>query len=197
MKAKLLGVVGSLRRDSLTRHAVKYVLDHAQKRGAEVKLLDLFETPLPFLKPDDRRNPEYLQALEQVSWANCYLLGSPDYHGGMSGVMKNFLDHFWKEFGGKLFGYVCASHEKGLTAMDQMRVAVRQCYGWSLPYGASTTDGDFDSSWNIVNSNLSKRLETMAYDMTTYAPILRAQFESDVASSETNAGFAMHYRPRK
>jgi azobenzene reductase len=32
--------------------------------------------------------------------------------------MKNFLDHFWEEFAGKVFGYICTSHEKGLTVMS-------------------------------------------------------------------------------
>ena len=39
----------------------------------------------------------------------------------MSGALKNFLDHFYEEFAGKVFGYIVASHEKGLTVMDQMR----------------------------------------------------------------------------
>ena len=47
--------------------------------------------------------------------------------------MKNFLDYHWEEFAGKLFGYLCASHEKGLTAMDQMRTAVRPVLRMELP----------------------------------------------------------------
>jgi NAD(P)H-dependent FMN reductase len=39
-----------------------------------------------------------------VIWADAFVLASPDYHGSMSGVMKNFLDHFWEEFAGKAFG---------------------------------------------------------------------------------------------
>jgi len=35
--------------------------------------------------------------------------------------MKNFLDHFWREFAGKLFATIVASHEKGLTVTDQLR----------------------------------------------------------------------------
>jgi NAD(P)H-dependent FMN reductase len=70
-----------------------------------------------------------------VKWADAFILATPDYHGSMAGSMKNFLDYFWSEFAGKLFGYICSSHEKGLTVMDQMRTAVRQCYGWSMPYG--------------------------------------------------------------
>jgi NAD(P)H-dependent FMN reductase len=55
----------------------------------------------------------------------------------MSGAIKNFLDYFWEDFAGKTFGYMVASHEKGLTVADQMRTAIRQCYVWSVPYNIS------------------------------------------------------------
>lgn len=197
MKTKLLAVVGSLNRDSLTRHALRHVLDQAAGLGAEIRMWDLLENPLPLFNPDTRRNPEYAKAVEQVNWANAFLLGTPDYHGSMSGAMKNFLDYFWKEFAGKLFGYVCASHEKGLTAMDQMRTAVRQCYGWSLPYGGSVTDGDFDeASGKVIKPPVVRRLDLLAHDLVTYGALLRTQFEADLHGADPAAGFAVHYRPR-
>ena len=60
----------------------------------------------------------------------------------MSSTIKNFLDHFWQEFAGKLFATIVASHEKGLTVTDQLRTVARQCYAWSLPYGDSFADRD-------------------------------------------------------
>ena len=102
------------------------------------------------------------------------MLASPDYHGSMSGAMKNFLDFYWEEFAGKTFGYICSSHEKGLTVMDQMRTAVRQCYGWSLPYGVSINgEEDFNEKGEIVNSLLVKRLEILARDLE---PIRKVEF---------------------
>ncbi|MFL6423008.1 MAG: NADPH-dependent FMN reductase [Nitrososphaeraceae archaeon] len=81
-----------------------------------------------------------------LKWADSIILSSPDYHGSMSGAIKNFLDYFWEEFAGKTFGYIVASHEKGLTVADQMRTAIRQCYGWSMPYNISINgEKDFNS----------------------------------------------------
>jgi len=195
MKPKLLGVVGSLQKESFTRYSVQYILNKAKELGAEVQIIDLLQQPLPIFNPDQRNGAEYLKFRDQVSWANAVLLGSPDYHGSMSGAMKNFLDYFWKEFAGKLFGYVCASHEKGLTTMDQMRTAVRQCYGWSLPYGISITKDDFDSTGgSIKNPKMKHRLDLLAYDLCTYAPLFARQFESDLKSDNPQAGFASHYR---
>ena len=78
----------------------------------------------------------------RVEQADAILLGTPDYHGSISGATKNFLDHFWHEFAGKLFVTLVASHEKGLTATDQIRTVARQCYAWTLPYGVSFVEGE-------------------------------------------------------
>jgi FMN reductase len=111
----------------------------------------------------------------------------------MSGTMKNFLDFFWKEFSGKTFGYIVSSHEKGLTVMDQMRTAVRQCYAWSLPYGISINEReDFDQSGQIVNKRLQTRMEMLARDLVVYGELIYSQFMKDMDTSESNT-FAHYY----
>jgi FMN reductase len=131
---------------------------------------------------------------KKVEWADAFVLASPDYHGSMSGTMKNFLDHFWEEFAGKTFGYICTSHEKGLTVMDQMRTAVRQCYGWSMPYGVSINSGqDLDSNGEIINLQLSKRLSMLARDLVVYGRLIRNQFKKDLAADNLDT-YAARYR---
>src|SRR5207302_7856364 len=136
---------------------------------------------LPLFRPGARAAATTQSVAAVVSWADAFLLATPDYHGSMSGAIKNSLDDHWDEFAGKLFGYLCASHEKGLTAMDQMRTAVRQCYGWSLPYGVSVHgEHDFDSAGTLTNAVLGRRLAMMARDLTTYGTLIRGQFIQDI-----------------
>ena len=98
--------------------------------------------------------------------------------------MKNFLDHFWREFAGKLFVTIVASHEKGLTVTDHLRTVARQCYAWTLPYGVSFT-GEEDLKDGKVNSaTLAKRLEMMTRDATAYGRLLAAQRRADLASQD-------------
>ena len=195
MKTHLLGIIGSLRDRSVTHCGVRHVLATAKRLGAEVEVIDFRKLSLPIFDPDNLQPPGFEEILKHVTWANTFVLGSPDYHGSMSGAMKNFLDYFWKELSGKLFGYICASHEKGLTAMDQLRTTVRQCYGWSLPYGVSLMEEDVDLNvGNVTNSKVIRRLNWMAYDLVTYGALLRKQFESDVAGNNPDVGFAIHYR---
>jgi len=195
MKATLnvLGVAGSTRQGSYSTQTLKIVLDYAKKHGAEIRLLELNRIVLPLYNPSAPESKEVELAAEDVVWADAFILTSPDYHGSMSGALKNFLDHFYEEFAGKLFGYIVASHEKGLTVMEQMRTAVRQCYGWSLPYGVSINGPQDFTNRELSNSRLSSRVQMMARDLVVYGKLLRAQFVLDLGSSVQDT-FASHYR---
>jgi FMN reductase len=196
---RILGVAGSPREHSNSTMILSTILEIAANRfGADVHLLNLRETRLPFysptLSPADMFYENVKTISKKVEWADAFVLASPDYHGSMSGTMKNFLDHFWEEFAGKTFGYICTSHEKGLTVMDQMRTAVRQCYGWSMPYGVSINSGqDLDSNGEIINLQLSKRLSMLARDLVVYGRLIRNQFKKDLAADNLDT-YAARYR---
>ena len=194
-KVKVLGIGSSMRKNSFSTNALKNVLEIISvKYKTEARLINLLETELPMYRPSTKSENENLKKItSDVNWANVFVLASPDYHGSMSGTMKNFLDFYWKEFAGKTFGYIVSSHEKGLTVMDQMRTAVRQCYAWSLPYGISINDReDLDSSGQIANKKLKSRLEMLARDLVVYGGLIYWQFTQDKNSSEINT-FAHHY----
>ena len=196
---RILGVTGSLRRNSNSTRVLSTLLEiAATKFSADVQILDLRETKLPLYSPgtlsDDPLNGNIKRITQLVEWADVFVLASPDYHGSMSGTMKNFLDYFWEEFAGKTFGYLCTSHEKGLTVMDQMRTAVRQCYGWSMPYGISINSGeDLNSNGEIVNAQLSKRLNMLARDLVVYGRLIRNQFKKDLLANDQDT-YAAKYR---
>ena len=200
----VLGVAGSMRQDSYSTLGLRMVLEEAKKYYSESYLLELRDINLPLYDPSgpSSNDPSFNKSnnvLEKITtalkWADALVLASPDYHGSMSGTLKNFLDYFWEDFAGKTFGYIIASHEKGLTVAEQMRTAVRQCYGWSMPYNISINgEKDFDSKGNLVNSALVKRIKMLARDLVTYGALIRRQFLQDVADHQLLDTFASHYR---
>ena len=193
---RIVGVGSSMRESSHSTLAVKLMLDTSNKNyGAEMSLLDLRRSKLPIHNPDDDCHNNIQEIGHLLKWADVFVLASPDYHGSMSGVMKNFLDHFWEEFAGKTFGYICASHEKGLTVMDQMRTAVRQCYGWNLSYGISiNAEQDFNDKGEIINVFLDGRLKMLARDLVVYGSLIRGQFLQDITNGNISDTFASRYR---
>ncbi len=190
----VLGVAGSIRQGSYSTRSLKIALEYAKKQGAEVRLVDLNTVVLPLYDPSAPASKEVEHTTEAIAWADAVILASPDYHGSMSGALKNFLDYFYEEFAGKVFGYIVASHEKGLTVMEQMRTAIRQCYGWSMPYGVSINGPQDFTGDEIRNTRLSNRLRMMARDLVVYGRLLRDQFIRDFGSTEPDT-FAAFYRP--
>ena len=179
---KVLAVVGSLQRDSVTRVVVRHVAQQLQAAGCTVDVLDFEKEPLALYNPDTTHDlPGYAELQARVHRADVIILGSPDYHGGISGAMKNFLDHFWHEFAGKLFATIVASHEKGLTAIDQLRTVARQCYAWTLPYGVSLTEDVDVKDGQIVSDALKQRLEMLIRDLRVYGELLARQRRADLA----------------
>jgi len=79
--------------------------------------------------------------------------------------------------------------------MDQMRTAVRQCYGWSLPYGISI-DGeqDFNDHGEINNILLNRRLRMLAQDLVVYGSLIRGQFLQDIIKDDLSDTFAARYK---
>jgi len=189
----VMAVVGSLQEKSITRVAVRYVADGLEATGCTVDWLDLAETNLPMVNTDTTFGAAHYAPLRaRVQMADVFVLGTPDYHGSISGALKNFLDHFWKEFTGKLFAPMVASHEKGLTVHDQMRTVARQCYAWSLPYAVSFMGKEDVDDGEIVSDKFRDRLEMMIRDVQVYGGLLAAQRRADLAG--TDPGFLAQLR---
>ena len=190
---KVMAVIGSLHEQSVTRVVVNHVAAVLRGAGCEVDVLDLAAEPLPLVNTDTTFAADYYGPLKaRVVAADVFVLGTPDYHGSISGAMKNFLDHFWKEFTGKLFAPMVASHEKGLTAHDQMRTVARQCYAWSLPYAVSFMEKEDVVDSEIVSDKFRDRLEMMIRDVQVYGGLLAAQRRADLAG--TDPGFLAQLR---
>ncbi len=189
----VLLVVGSLHENSITRVAINHLADNLSADGCDVHVLDFEEAPLPLFNPDTVWEQDYYPLLkEQIIAADVIVLGTPDYHGSISSTLKNFLDHFWKEFAGKLFATIVASHEKGLTVHDQLRTVARQCYAWVMPYGVSFMEKVDVKDGQVASDELRGRLEMLQHDIQVYGHLLANQRTADLAG--TAPGFMAQVR---
>src|SRR5437899_202702 len=189
----VMAVVGSLNKNAVTRSVILHVADQLKGAGVSVDVLDLLGEPLALFNPDSAHEAEGFEHLKKrVEAADVYVLGTPDYHGSISSAMKNFLDHFWQEFAGKLFATIVASHEKGLTVTDQLRTVARQCYAWSLPYGIAFAEKIDVHENKIISDSLKQRLEMMVRDVRVYGALIARQRRADLGGKDS--GFLARHR---
>jgi FMN reductase len=193
---KVLCVVGTSAANSATHVVVGCIAEGFLALGAEVDVFNPNEEPLALFNPESSHaSREFLQLKARVEVADVYVLGTPDYHGSISSTLKNFLDHFWQEFAGKLFAEVVCSHEKGLTVIDQLRTVARQCYAWSLPYGLSFANSIDVRDGAVVTEALQRRIEMLVHDLWTYGLVLRQQRRADL--NGMSPGFLANVRQPK
>lgn len=193
-KPSVLLVIGNLASESSAAKVASRVGALLQEQGCQVDTFDAATEALPLFNVQTAFSSEVYPALKQrVSAADVLVMATPDYHGSMSSATKNFLDHFWKEYAGKLFASIVGSYEKGLTVHDQLRTVARQCYAWSLPYGVSFHE-KADLTEDGIGDDLEKRLRMLAGDIVRYGALLASQRKSDL-NSEVE-GFLAHYRSK-
>lgn len=194
MSVKLLIVSASTREASRTRGIARRLLPVAEAAGAEVRLLDLHETPLPaFVAGDESLADDAAVRLVKSSaeWADAFLLGTPEYHGGMSGSLKNWLDFLYGELSGKLAGvYAVTGGGGGDMSITSVKNSFNWCHGFTLPFHAAARGADFEGS-ELSNAMIWDRLERLVHDLVRYAAPLREAFESAKELGEDPAaGFA-------
>lgn len=199
---KILAVYGSTHQESNSRKIIDIIARAARNTGAKVNELDLLATPLPLFRTDETYEHDVIvnQVRQLCQEADAFILVSPEYHGCMSGWMKNFFDFHYHEFAGKLFALAASTGgSQGTSCISQMRVAVQYCHGWSLPYQTAVRETDYDVDGKLTQTTLVERLERMGRDLVVYGRLLRTQFEQDKLSAREqsdksiNLGFAGWY----
>ena len=112
-RVSVVGICGNIRSGSYTRMALVHALSRAQEAGAQTMLIDLKEYALIFCdgKEDESIYPtDVFRLREQLKAAQGIILGTPEYHGSYSGILKNALDLMgFDEFEGKMVGLVGVS----------------------------------------------------------------------------------------
>lgn len=169
------GICGSLRKGSYTRMAVSVALRGAAEAGARTHLVDLVEFGLGFAGVDGGPEPEGVAAMRSaVKEADGIILGTPEYHGSFSGVLKNALDLMgFAEFEGKMVGLVGVSGGKmgAFDALNSLRNIGRALHAWVVPEQASVPEAwsAFDGSGGMKNKDLEERLLTVGRQVARFA----------------------------
>lgn len=138
---RIIGFGGTLSQSSTTLVALRRTLEEAERRGAEVELLDAGAPVLPMFDWGAEPNAAALAFAEKFHQADALVWASPLYHGTVSGLFKNALD--WLEILADrsppyltdkpvgLIGIAGGSH--ALQAITSMEQIVRSLRGWSVP----------------------------------------------------------------
>jgi NAD(P)H-dependent FMN reductase len=122
-------ILGSTRPNRNGEQVAKWVLDLAARRGdAEFELVDLRDYPLPHL--DEPMPPSFGQYQQDHTkqWAtkiasfDGFVIVTPEYNHGTSGVLKNAIDYLYAEWNNKAVGFVSYGGAGGARAAEHLRL---------------------------------------------------------------------------
>jgi FMN reductase len=165
---KIVGINGSLRTDSYSYQALKIAVQKVESLGAKVEILDLRQMNLPFCNGTEEY-PDYpdVERLRQsVLEADGLILATPEYHGGVSGVLKNALDLMsFKHLSGKVTGLISVlGGQPNSNALNELRLIMRWVHAWVIPeqVGIGQAWQAFTPEGNLADEKLSQRFDLFA-----------------------------------
>jgi FMN reductase len=177
----IVAVGGALRSHSSTEKALRHVLARAEALGARTAIFSGPALDLPLYAPERaERTPEAAALLAALRRADGIVLGSPGYHGGISGLVKNALDYVEDlrddprcYFEGRAVACVGtgAGWQGATAALGALRNVVHALRGWNTPLGVAinTAEPAFDAEGGCVVPRLVEQLDLLASQVVGFA----------------------------
>jgi FMN reductase len=144
----IVGIGGTSRPNSTSERAVVGALRSARRLGAETRLFDgVFVSGLPLYVPDRKERTEAERDfIDTMRRCDGVIVGTPGYHGSLSGPIKNVLDMLEDTarderpyLDGRAFGCVVTAHgwQACGTTLVALRMIAHALRAWPTPFGAA------------------------------------------------------------
>ena len=142
----IVGIGGTLRVNSSTELAVRHILKHASDLGADTEMFPGADLTFPLYDPGAVLPASASRLIGAVRKADAIVIGSPGYHGSVSGLIKNALDYVEATARDPLPYFTgrpvaCLATGSGWqganTTLSALRSIVHALRGWPTPLGAA------------------------------------------------------------
>ncbi len=172
---------GTLRPNSSTEKALLVALAGAEENGARTLLIGGLALEMPMYAPErPERTANAAALVAELRRADGILLGSPGYHGGISGLVKNALDYAEDMrgderpyFDGRPVGAVAtgAGWQGAVTTLTALRGIVHALRGWNTPLGVAinTMEPAFTPEGKCVDPKVEATLKLLGKEIADAA----------------------------
>ena len=175
---RIAGVCGSLSADGATKKALAIALKGAAEYNAETTLLELRDFDLVFYGsvPQDEYPPGVLQLRQALKDSQGIILATPEYHGSLTGALKNMLDLMSiEDFETKIIGLVgvAGGNIGAINSLNTMKTICRNLHCWVLPQEVSIANSaqTFDDNGAVKDPAIEERLLNVGRQVVKFASV--------------------------
>jgi FMN reductase len=180
----IVALGGTTRNSSSTQQALALCLHEVDVLGAETHLVTGRNLELPPYTPGATLPDAARQLVTELRRADGIILGTPGYHGGISGLVKNALDYVEElrtderpYLEGRAVGcVVTAAGEQGaVMTLLALRSVVHALRGWPTPLGAAivTSSETFDGTGRCLSAKVEGKLRALSRQVLSFANLQR------------------------
>lgn len=176
MRPRIVGIGGTTRPGSSSERMVRAVLASCEAQGADTRMFGGAElSNLPHFAPESSERTEAQRDLvEAVRACDGLVIGTPGYHGGVSGLVKNAIDLLEDlragervYFDRRAVGLVvtAAGWQACGVTLQALRGIVHAMRGWPTPVGIivnSVEQQCFNSDGLLVDAALTRQVAQQA-----------------------------------
>jgi len=159
---------------------MQHVLNAVERAGARTRLISGLALELPMYQPETPERTDAARDLvAQLALADGIILGSPGYHGSISGLIKNALDYAEDlrgdrrpYFSGRAVGCIATGGgwPGAVNTLGALRDIVHALRGWPTPLGAAINSSErvFDDDGQCVVPRVSQMLDLIAAEVLSF-----------------------------
>lgn len=181
----IVGIGGTTRPGSSSEAALRTALQPAAAAGAEVRCFGAADLDLAMYDPTTpERSPAAARLVEAIRHADGLVLSSPGYHGTVSGLVKNALDHVEDlrdasppYLDGRAVGCIGVGYgwQGAVNTVQTLRSIVHALRGWPTPYGAAVNAADGGFTDGVCDHPaLVSQLHLLGTQVVQFAGAMRA-----------------------
>ena len=177
---RILLLYGSLRERSYSRLLTEEAARLLQAMGAETRIFDPKDLPLPDAAPDD--HPRVRELREMAQWSEGMVWCSPERHGAMTGIMKAQIDWIPLSLGavrptqGKTLAVMQVSGgSQSFNAVNQLRVLGRWMRMVTIPNQSSVAKAflEFEENGRMKPSSYYERVVDVMEELMKFTLLTR------------------------
>ena len=182
---RILLLYGSLRERSFSRLAAEEAARLLILFGAEVRIFDPSDLPLPDqVKGDD--HPAVHELRQHALWSEGMVWCSPERHGQITGIMKAQIDHLPLEFGGMrptqgrtLAVMQVSGGSQSFNAVNTLRLLGRWMRMFTIPNQSSIAMAfkEFDEAGRLRPSSYYDRIVDVMEELVRFTVLTRGHAE--------------------